>query len=132
MAKQISPLLTVGKGGVTAYPEPGTTCSGYIGHDWTKYTDETTVIVDSRELPAGDHIDLAFKGPMPGPFLPPLTVSPCFGQNTWWTDDGKYGNARSLDTVSADVYVLLYARAGARIYRGADAVAFAKSISGPQ
>src|SRR5262245_45409259 len=106
-------LLTVGKGGVTAHAQNCDT-SGYIGHNWTGDVDETTVCIDSREIPWERHCRLAIAGPMVSVDLPPGTVNKAFRPLQAWQDDGDLGNASSLSYVSVDVYQLLHERYGAK------------------
>jgi len=129
--KQIAKLINVGKHGVTAYlgGEYRSTISGYVGHNWTDDTDETTVIVDSRGMSVEQLCALHVRGPMPQVDLPDGTMQLCFEDGT---RPYSAGEARSLDYIALDVYCRLAEDAGAVLYRGSDAVAFVATISKPR
>ena len=134
-AKQTAKLLAVGPHGVTAHlgGEHRATVSGYVGHDWTDDTDENTVCLDTRPADDAGRVGLAVSGPMPGVDLPPGTVDKVFsGLHPWDEAAGRFGNAGPLDAVALDVFVRLWERVGATVHRGAAAVKFARSVSGPR
>jgi len=103
------------------------TLSGYDRPETWKVSEEScsipdgTPVFDSRVIPEPDLIDLVFKGPVLDSSLPENSFSRLFdgvaGSNTprFRPFDGE--PLRALDSVSVDLYLALYRKAGARFGR---------------
>lgn len=81
------------------------------------------VYVDTTRIPDEAIVRFAVRGPMRGPDVTAGHVSPTFGPETRWADDGEpFGSladgrpVSGLDRVATDVYVTLAARAGAEVW----------------
>lgn len=68
-------LITVGRGGVTAYTAPGSTTSGYESHDWRANLTPETIVIDSRGISDEAIFAYAVRGPMIDPWLPEGKIS---------------------------------------------------------
>lgn len=134
--RELVPLLTIGRGGVTAYGSDGTSWTeGYIGHTWSDRVGPGTVVIDSRPVADLDETDAkrdivayAFSGPMVSVTVPHGMVQR-FGilddgiQVPWDPApvEGKHplvGNARSLDKVAIDVMARIAEAFGAVVLHG--------------
>lgn len=134
--RELVPLLTIGRGGVTAYGSDGTSWSqGYIGHVWSNRVGPDTVVIDSRPIAdlddtggKRDIVAYAFAGPMVNPTIPAGMVQRfgilADGIQVLWNPEpleGGHplvGNARALDKVAVDVQARIAEAFGAVVLRG--------------
>jgi hypothetical protein len=113
-------LISIGHGGYSAHLADGSTLSGYerepervlarmaaVGYPATP----GTPVLDKTVCPEDALVALAVKGPMPNPLLPAGSME------TLLSEPEPYNAERctSLTYVSTDVYVLLWAEAGATV-----------------
>ena len=122
-------LVSVGRGGWTAYESPKTRVSG-TGALPAEYADGAEILVDTRAIQDYRMLAVfAFDGPVVDVSVPPGMISRLYEGLVPWVavplgleraeERKPLGNARGFDAVGAELYAHIAERFGARVTRRA-------------